>query len=349
MKKTYNILILWWTWNFWSRLTKFIKENFDNINIFINWKEKQKWVQLEKDLWVKFTSLNKNIISNSDIIILSVSISKTIDILKKISEHIKSWTILFDVTSIKWPISTQMNKLEKKWVISIPTHPMFGPYIKTTAWQVIVLTPTKTIKNNEIYIKFKDFLQKKNFKIIETTPKIHDYNMALIQWLTHYVLFCMWKTIADLKFDIWNAQDFISPIYKIIESSIWRYLRQDPKLYAQIQMNNPLILKVHKYFINSTNFFNNIVKKNQQKKFESTIHKLNNFFWEYSLKWQKYTDKIIFLNSKQIENLKKNIWKKIKLENIYNWKIKEWIISNFKNWIINLNNENLDFNEWTII
>lgn len=73
--------------------------------------------------------------------------------------------------------------------------------------------------------------------------------MAVIQWLNHFNIFIFGETIKRLNFNIDKSMDFISPIYKIIISSVARYLWQNPKLYYDIQVHNKEILKVHKVFM----------------------------------------------------------------------------------------------------
>ena len=80
-----------------------------------------------------------------------------------------------------------------------------------------------------------------------------------------------------------------------------------------------------------------------------TIENTQKYFWENAQKWQLYTDKIIYLISKQIELVEKNIWNYINFENIYTQKIKKEKIIDFKNEIIYLENwEKLILDEWRV-
>jgi prephenate dehydrogenase len=46
--------------------------------------------------------------------------------------------------------------------------------------------------------------------------------------------------------------DFVSPIYKLMIASVSRYIGHSPELYADIQMNNEEILKIHDLFTKSS-------------------------------------------------------------------------------------------------
>jgi hypothetical protein len=91
-----------------------------------------------------------------------------------------------------------------------------------------------------------------------------------------------------------------------------------------------------------SNDFNKLVIEKNNKKFTKIIEWTQEYFWCNAKKWQIYTDKIIFLFSRQIEFLKENIWKKINFENIYNRKI-------LSKKVINLSDEFILFEDWTSI
>jgi prephenate dehydrogenase len=48
-------------------------------------------------------------------------------------------------------------------------------------------------------------------------------------------------------------------------SSVSRYIGQSPELYADIQMNNDEILKIHDLFNETSNEFNEIVKEKNRE------------------------------------------------------------------------------------
>ncbi len=100
---------------------------------------------------------------------------------------------------------------------------------------------------------------------------------------------------VDLKF----AAKFISPIYKLMTSSVARYMNQNPELYADIQINNPKLVKMQKIFMKSAQKFADNVKNKDKKSYVQTLKKTQEYFGKEAKKGQEYTDKIIFLLSKQ--------------------------------------------------
>jgi len=329
MKK---IIIIGWTDGFWKWLASFILKNFkENINLVITWRNEEKWKQVATDLWCKFSLNTREEIIDSDITIFAVPIAYTVKLIKMYASYLKLWSIVFDVTSVKKEPSQALKKYSPAGVLIIPTHPMFGPFVSSIAGQIIVLTPDEQTIKDERYKKLRKFLISKNAKVIEETPENHDKMMAVVQGLTHINMFVLAETMKKLQFDIKKSFDFVSPIYKLIISSVWRYVGQNPKLYADIQMNNSEIIKVHKKFMESISDFNKYVVEKDEESFVKNIEQSKEYFKDETEKWQIYTDKIIFLLAKQIEKAWKLVWKEIFLENIYTKEKKSWILEKFEN------------------
>ena len=347
-----KITIIGWSDWFWKWLASFILENFrENIELTITWRNETKLKKVWEQLKCKYTIKTREVIVDSDITIFAVPIAYTTKIIEMYAPYLKLWSTVLDVTSIKkWP-SESLKKFSPKWVLIIPTHPMFGPFISSIAGQIFVLCPLEKEDKNDFRYKFlKDFLEKSWAKVVEETAEEHDKMMAVVQGLTHFNMFVLANTMKNLNFDIKKSFDFISPIYKIMISSVWRYVWQNPKLYADIQMNNTEVLKVHKEFMKSTEKFNKFVEEKDEDSFINNIEQSEKYFWDNAKSGQKYTDKIIFLLWKQIEKAEKSIWKEIILENIYDKKIIKSVLVKYEDRKLYLENwKTLELDVWNII
>ncbi len=346
-----NITIIWATRGFWEWLAKFLTKKFSqNIDLTITWRNKVEWEKVAKKIGAKFTTDNIEAVKNADITIFSTPISVIENSIKEIAPHLKPWSLVSDVCSIKKFPSKALEKYSPEWVLVLPTHPMFWPSTWSIAWQIFVLTPIKEEnKNDSRYIFLKDFLDKSWSTVIESNPVEHDKMMAVVQWLTHFDMFVLWETIKRLWIDVERSLDFVSPIYKIMLSSVWRYLHQHPKLHWDIQMFNDEVLTVHKVFMETINDFNKFVIEKDEDSFINTILETSKYFWNNAQKWQTYTDKIIYMLSKQIEIIEENIWKEIELENIYTKEKIKVAPSWYHNEIIMTSDWNqYDINKWQV-
>ncbi len=310
----YNIVILWGTNGFGKWLSEYILEHFwEHCEITTTGRQDDNIVAVK----------------HADIVIYAVPIAKTQEVIELTLAHIQPWAIVADVTSIKKFPSRAMQMRDD--ITVIPTHPMFGPYISSIAGQVCVLTPDEATKQTPAYKFLYQYLQSQKARVIESTPEYHDKMMAVVQGLTHLNMFVVGETMKRLGFNIADSMDFISPIYKLMVSSVGRYLGQNPWLYADIQMYNDEILSVHEKFLDTAKNFHSSVQRKDTQKFCQDIIEARNALWiENCQEGQAYTDKVIYLLGRQIEILKKSMWKHISLKNIYTGERVDGILESFE-------------------
>ncbi|MEF2176163.1 MAG: prephenate dehydrogenase/arogenate dehydrogenase family protein [Candidatus Absconditabacteria bacterium] len=328
---------------------KYLLSKFTNeIELLLVGTNIEKGKKVAKDLGVKFTIDNISAVVDADVVIVSVPINITDKIIRSIGKYLKKGAIFIDVTSVKLIPSIAMQESVLPGVIVIPMHPMFGPYVTNIVGQVIVLTPNNDVKQVCEYKQIKNFLKTCGAKVIETTPQEHDKFMSVVQGLTHFSLFVMAETMRRLDFDIEFSQNFVSPVYKIMISTIARYMNQNPSLYAQIQMNNPLNHEVQEMFLKVSQEFKDLTMINYEKGFVDLLNKSSDYFGKESQKGQKYTDKIIYFIGKQLEVLKNNIGNNIKIENIYDKRVIEGKLESIEDDFFWLNGEKFIIDEWII-
>ena len=333
MNKKYNITILWGTDGFGKWLCEYILKEFSEyVRITITGRNQWKWKKITQELLEKYlqpSSLEKRgdsevsfsldnvqAVQDADIVIYSVPIAYTQNIIEETLPYIKAWAVVADVTSIKkFPSKTMQTRDD---IIVIPTHPMFGPYIQSIAGQAFVLTPEQSIQETKEYKFLYNYLKNQKARVIESTPEYHDKMMAVVQGLTHLNMFVVGETMKRLGFNIADSMDFISPIYKLMISSVGRYLWQNPALYADIQMYNDEVLEVHEKFLDTAKNFHRSVQNKDSEKFCQDIMQARDFLGvEHCQEGQEYTDKVIYLLGKQLEILKNKLGEEIVLVNIY--------------------------------
>ena len=346
----YKVVIIGGTKWFWKWVAEYILAHFEEgIQITITWKDPKRGKKSSKEMWCSYTDDNIKAVSDADVVIISTPISVTEKVIKQVAPHVKVGAVLADVTSIKKTPSACMNKYVKDGVIVIPVHPMFWPFVKNITWQVFVITAKEEVRSNKIYIYFKKFLLKQGANVLETSPDEHDEMMAIIQGLTHFCLYSFWETLRHLQLDLKYSHNFISAIYNLLIASVARYMNQNPKLYYDIHTNNPKIIEVQKKYIEVVKNIHEAIQKKDEFNFVSRIYDTVKYFGDYAQSWQKYTDKIILLLSKQLELVSKNIGQKLTFENIYTSEKISWIVKKFENNVVTLSSwKRIDINEWII-
>lgn len=227
------------------------------------------------------TSLSKEeLIRKSDIIIISVPIKSTIPVIREITPFIKEGKLLMDLTSLKvGPI----NEMLKSKADVLGAHPLFAPSIGDVRGQTIILCPQR-ISNNELYQKLNFIFTNRGANIVEMTPEEHDKMMAVIQGLTHFSAIALCHCMKDLNFDIKKSFECTSPVYRLTLDMAGRILNQEPELYADISLLNPMTPEILLQYIKSAE---TLFKKIQTKDREGFIK----FFEEASQYLGDFTEK----------------------------------------------------------
>ncbi len=242
---------------------------------------------------VKTVLSNKEIAKSSDIVVISVPINKTLNVIKEIGPHIKEGSLLMDLTSLKEKEVKTMLKYSKIEVIG--GHPVFGPVDKFEK-QVMVLCPAR---GNTWLPILKNMLHKQGALVKITSPKEHDKIMAVIQGLTHFSSIAMCHGIANLGVNVEEYLEYVSPVYKMRMSSLGRILAQDPSLYADIELSNPFVKKVARQMKESVDKLYEHIKNKDRERFISFFTETAESLGDFPSKAQKDSDKIISLMGDQ--------------------------------------------------
>ena len=220
--------------------------------------------QVSKDLGIKYSSDNKKIVQNSDIVIISVPISSTEGVIEELAPFMKEGSLMIDVTSVKEGPSKKMQECLKEGVEFIPTHPVFGPRTTDLKGQIIVLTP---IEKGKWYPKVYKFLEDKGMRIVETTAGHHDDMMGIVQVLTHFSYISTASAIERLKVDIKDTENYESPIYNLMIDTIARIVSQNPYLTYSIQHENKKGNKIRQALFDSMSELKEVLNNNEEEKF----------------------------------------------------------------------------------
>ncbi len=180
-----------------------------------------------------------------DCVVVAVPIEVTADVVDEVVEHLSSG-LLMDVTSVKGEPMEAMKQADDD-VEVLGTHPMFGPSVRSMRGQtVIVVEERPGALAEEVVEMFEDA----GANVQRSTAEEHDEMMAVVQGLTHYSYVSIGRALEELDFDVGDSRRFMSPVYSIMLDFVGRILDQNPHLYADIQMNQP-VEDVHEALVES--------------------------------------------------------------------------------------------------
>ncbi|MDK2891950.1 prephenate dehydrogenase [Methanohalophilus sp.] len=269
-------------------------------------------------LEVNFTSSPKEIIPDCDIVIVSVPIDITPEIIRQAAPLMKPGSLLMDLTSIKKKPVEAMIEASPEDVELLGTHPMFGPSIPSLQGQTFILTPVKNRCENW-FPKIRKLLEKQGAHIEIITPQEHDHIVSIVQGLTHFAYITIGATLKELDFDVQGSRRFMSPVYEIMLDFVGRILGQNPWLYAQIQMQNPEIPNVHRTFIEQCEKLSQLVVEEKADDFCRVMKDASIHFGDTVAALHR-SDKLINAKVAEFEELVHSIGKERGLYHIYSGK-----------------------------
>jgi prephenate dehydrogenase len=283
------------------------------FNVVITGRNVTTGESVSKKLGVDYTRDNIQAAATADVVVIAIPIDITPKIIREIAPHMKEGSLLLDVTSVKMEPSKVMEEYAAPGVEVLPTHPMFGPRIRSLDGQVVVLTPVKT---GQWYDKVFKFLESENSKVIVTTPEIHDRMMSIVQGLTHFAYISIASTIEKLDIDIKESRKFASPIYNLMLDTIARITAQNPYLVYSIQTKNSFIKEAHETFLETFVELKDMISKEDETGFVQEMSSAAKHLDDVESALGR-SDKAISALTEEVSLLKNLVGQEVGLRHIY--------------------------------
>jgi prephenate dehydrogenase len=306
-----RIAIIGGTGNFGRIFAKLFKE--EGHDVVITGRNIPKGEKVADEIGVEFTNDNCKAAREADIVVISVYIENTVEVIKEVAPHVRPGCLLMDLTSVKVEPCEAMVKYADPEVEIIGTHPMFGPRITSLEGQTFILTPIRTKKWESFLL---DFLERQKAKVYITTPEEHDQIMSVVQGLTHFAYISVASTLKELGVDVKYSKKFASPIYGLMLDLIARIVGQSPQLYAAIQMHNPNVREVHESFIEQATRLKDIVAKKDVGAFIKVMAESARHLGDIDAAMGR-SDKAILALTEELKKLSRAVGEEVALKHLY--------------------------------
>ena len=294
----------------------------DEFDVYISGRDHKKGKSVADELNVGYIESNASLANISDILIISVPIQHTSDVIREVAPFMKEGSLMVDVTSVKEGPSKTMAEVLPDTIEYIPTHPIFGPRTTRLDNQVIVLTADK---KGKWYNKVYKYLESKNMRIIETTAEKHDFMMSIVQVLTHFSFISTASAIEKLKVDLSETEDYESPIYNLMIDMIARIVSQNPYLTYNIQSMNSNGPNVRNTFSDAVIELRDAINNEDDEKFMEIAINATKHMGDIKNALGR-SDKAIGALNYEYSILYESIGKEIGLKHIYSGKIHTGIL-----------------------
>ena len=289
----------------------------DEFEVCITGRDHKKGRKVAEELNVNYIESNDDLAKMSDILVISVPIQHTCDVIREVAPFMKSGSLMVDVTSVKEGPTKTMGEMLPESVEYIPTHPVFGPRTTRLDNQVIVLTAPE---KGKWYGKVYDYLAGKNMRVIETTAEKHDFMMSIVQVLTHFSFISTASAIEKLQVDISETEDYESPIYNLMIDMIARIVSQNPYLTYNIQSMNSNGNKIRNTFAEAALELRDVINNGDEEEFINIAIKATKHMGDITNALGR-SDKAIGALSYEYSYLNESIGEEVGLKHIYSGKI----------------------------
>ena len=309
----------------------------DEFSVFITGRDHVKGKEVADELNVSYIESNAGLANISDILVISVPIEHTSDVIREVAPFMKSGSVMIDVTSVKEEPAKTMAEVLPENIEYIPTHPIFGPRTTFLDNQVIVLTADR---KGKWYEKVYRYLESKNMRIIETTAEKHDFMMSIVQVLTHFSFISTASAIEKLRVDISETEDYESPIYNLMIDMIARIVAQNPYLTYNIQAMNNNGPKIRNTFAEAVSELRDIINDKNEDEFVKIAIKATKHMGDITNALGRSDKAIAALNYEYVY-LNQFIGKEVGLKHIYSGKIHVGILESLDNKTATLKDGNM--------
>jgi len=177
-----------------------------------------------------------DICARADVVIVSVPIGVTCDVIRAVGPFMRDTSLLMDMTSLKEePVRTM---LECSASAVIGCHPLFGPRVTSLRGHTIVLCPVRALDWLEWITRL---FTGNGASVIELSPSRHDELMSVVQGLNHLDTILMKLVMDDSGISRKDLAAVSTPLFEKKCDIVEKIFSGNPRLYAEIITMNPHI------------------------------------------------------------------------------------------------------------
>ncbi|MEA5524777.1 bifunctional chorismate mutase/prephenate dehydrogenase [Nodularia spumigena] len=200
-----------------GRMGKLFREQLSSVGNNVSVLEHEDWMYADK------------LLSQAELVLVSVPIERTVEVIKRASQYLSPNTALCDITSIKTQSTQAMLEHHSGPVMGL--HPMFGPNIKSFLGQKVVVCPGR---NDDSFQWLLNLIKNQGGELITCTPEEHDQMMVIVQATQHFSRFSLGVFLTEAEIDIERSLSMSTPSYRQEIEILQRLFAQNPNLCVDI-------------------------------------------------------------------------------------------------------------------
>ncbi len=240
---------------------------------------------------------SEDLAKSSDIVMFSIPIPETPNVIRKYGNLIRPNSLATDVTSRKIQAVNAMIESTHQDVEIVSMHPMFRPTVSPEGQQFILI-PIRPKENGKWYSELESVLYSERAVVKRMeNPEIHDKTMDIIQGLAHtkhmLAVDTMMKLLEKYGISLKELMEFSTAFYAKTFDLDGRLVAGNPDLYVPIQTESEHMPEVLEVFMESLSEHIAMVANKDSGRFNEKFLRWKQFMGNYATDASQRTDKLI--------------------------------------------------------
>ena len=246
---------------------KYFKHHGFEVTIYARNRERLKDAATEMGVNYEF-SLEKSV-KQADVVMITIQISSTPEIVKKIGPYLKDNALIFDITSIKKTVVEALKDLKNAFPVNcFSLHPMFGPGIKDMKnYVMLVLNIGGTDKYDIIIKDLLDLFRSDGLIITETSPDIHDKRIALTLGVPHMLNILFLSLLKNTNEPLNELTKYTGTTFLLQKVFAESIIQREMEMFGEIQMENQQFLAILEMFEKLVIKYRKVIENKDMKGF----------------------------------------------------------------------------------
>jgi chorismate mutase / prephenate dehydrogenase len=219
----------------------------------------------------------KELFADVDLVIASVPINKTVEVVRLAATFMPEHAILADFTSNKKEALDAMLEAHGGPVVGL--HPMHGPDVQNLSKQLMIMSHGR---DEDACTWVINQFQLWGMRILVVDPERHDRVMHMVQGLRHFVALLHGSFMKEFDLKPEDILHFSSPIYRAELMMTGRIFAQDAELYADIVFSNEERRKLLLGFMDHHYSLSKMVRDGDKKAFIAQFQSVTEFFGDFA-------------------------------------------------------------------
>ena len=262
-----NITIIGGSGGMGKVFCKYFKNHRFDVTLFA--RNELRLKKVASELNVKYELSLEKSVKNADLVMISIPITSTAEMILKIGPLLKKNTLIFDISSLKKSVVNALTEVQNKYPINcISLHPMFGPGITNMKNYVMtVLNVGGTEKYEEIVNELLNLFRSDGLIITETEPDIHDKRVALTLGVPHMLNILFLNLLKSSNEPLNELTRFTGTTFLLQKVFAESIIQREMEMFGEIQMENQEFLKILEKFEALLSKYKKIVEEKNVKGF----------------------------------------------------------------------------------